>query len=511
MNLLKTLARTSSMTMLSRLLGLVRESMNARQFGANMAMDAFVVAFMLPNMFRRIFAEGAFSQAFVPILAEYKQRLGEDATREFIADVTGILSLILLFFTVLGVLGAPVIVYLSASGWENQPQKFALTVELTRITFPYIMLISLSSLVGSILNTWNRFSVPAFTPTLLNVSMIVCGIFLSPYLERPIFALAIAVALGGLLQLGFQLPYLAQTGMLVWPKLNFRDAGVWRVMRQMVPALFGVSVAQISLLLNRTFASHLVDGSMSWMNYADRLMELPTGVLGVALGTILLPGLSKLRADGRAEEYSATLDWGLRLCWMLALPATLALAIIGEPIIATLFERGKFDLLATHMTYRALIAYSIGLMGLISLKILAPAYYSRQDIKTPVIVGVITLVITQILNVLFIGTLQHAGLALAISLGALFNASVLFYGLLRQAVYTPQPGWGVFMLKLLASVLAMSVVLYGLLSVLGAWHGVGNVEKIIKLGVLVVSGAASYFVSLYLLGFRPRDFSRRAA
>lgn len=510
MNLLKALARTSSMTMLSRLLGLVRESMNARQFGANMAMDAFVVAFMLPNMFRRIFAEGAFSQAFVPILAEYKQRQGEVATREFIADVTGLLSLILLVFTVLGVLAAPAIVYLSASGWENQPEKFALTVELTRITFPYIMLISLSSLVGSILNTWNRFSVPAFTPTLLNISMIGFGIFLSPYLDRPIFALAIAVAAGGVLQLGFQLPYLAQTGMLVWPKLSFQDAGVWRVMRQMVPALFGVSVAQISLLLNRTFASHLVDGSMSWMNYADRLMELPTGVLGVALGTILLPGLSKLRADGASAEYSATLDWGLRLCWMLALPATLALAIIGEPIIATLFERGKFDMLATQMTYRALIAYSLGLMGLISLKILAPAYYSRQDIKTPVVVGIVTLVITQLLNLLFIRSLQHAGLALAISIGALFNAAVLFYGLRRQAIYTPQPGWGRFMLKLLVSVLAMSAVLFGLLGMLGGWHGVSNLEKIVKLSVLVVSGAGSYFVSLYLLGFRPRDFSRRA-
>lgn len=511
MNLLKALARTSSMTMLSRVLGLVRESMNAGVFGANMAMDAFVVAFMLPNMFRRIFAEGAFSQAFVPILAEYRQQRGEEATQSFVAHITGLLTLALLVFTVISVLAAPLFIHLAASGFRQQPDKFQLAVDLTRITFPYIMLISLSSLAGSILNTWNRFAVPAFTPTLLNISMIGCGLFLAPYFAQPIFALAIAVVIGGVAQLAFQLPYLAQIGMLLRPRLDWGDAGVWRVLRHMVPALFGVSVAQISLLLNRTFASHLPDGSMSWMNYADRLMELPTGVLGVALGTILLPGLSRLRSQENAAEYSAMLDWGLRLCWLLALPATVALAIISEPIIATLFGHGAFTPHDVTMTSRSLVAYAVGLMALISIKILAPAYYARQDFKTPVLVGIGTLVVTQGLNYLLIGPLAHVGLALAISLGAILNALILLIGLRQRGVYIPRPGWAWFLSKLVLASGSMGLLLWFLLPLLGNWHTSASIIKIAHLSILVIAGGTAYFVLLWILGFRPRDFSRRAS
>ena len=325
--------------MVSRVLGLIRETMNAHQFGANKEFDAFTVAFMLPNLFRRIFAEGAFSQAFVPLLAEYKNTEGETAARAFVAHVAGLLSVILVAFTALGVIAAPLIVWLAASGFA--PGKFALTVTLTRITFPYIMLISLSSLAGGILNTWNRFSVPAFTPTLLNLSMIGCGYLFAPHAAHPIVVLAASVTLGGVLQLAFQLPYLRHIGMLPRPRLDLGDARVWLVLRKMGPAIFGVSIAQISLLMNRNFASHLADGSMSWLYYSDRLMELPTGVLGVALGTILLPSLSTLRSAGDEEGYSATLDWGLRLCWLLALPAAVALAVIAEPIIATVCLSGE--------------------------------------------------------------------------------------------------------------------------------------------------------------------------
>ncbi|PHV10912.1 murein biosynthesis integral membrane protein MurJ [Chitinimonas sp. BJB300] len=510
MNLLKALARTSSMTMLSRILGFVRDAINAHQFGASKAMDAFVVAFMLPNMFRRIFAEGAFSQAFVPLLAEYKQKQGDSATRQFIADVAGVLTLALVVLTVIGVAAAPAIVFVSASGYEKDAHKFQLTVELTRITFPYILLISLSSLVGSILNTWNRFSVPAFTPTLLNLFMIGSSLLLAPYFNEPIFALAIGVTAGGLAQLVFQLPFLAKIGMLSWPRLNLHDPGVWRVIKQMGPAMFGVSVAPISLLLNRNFASYLPDHSMSWMYYADRLMELPTGVLGVALGTILLPSLAKLNASERYDDYSATLDWGLRLCWLLALPAAIAMAVIGEPLIAVLFERGQFGLQDTLMTQRALMAYAVGLMALVSIKVLAPAFYARQDIRTPVKIGIATLVMTQIFNLLLYEPLAHAGLALAISLAACLNAGLLYLGLRMRKIYQPQPGWLVFLGKLVIAVSLMAIALWGLQHALGAWHGMPGRVLVGKLSVLIGAGASVYFIVLAALGFRPRDFSRRS-
>lgn len=516
MNLLKTLARTSSMTMLSRILGMLREVMNAYQFGGGTAMDAFNVAFRLPNMFRRIFAEGAFSQAFVPILAEYKTQQGETETRRFIADVTGLLSLVLVVFTVLSIIAAPIYVTLLAAGYGKDADKFALTISLTRITFPYILLISLSSLVGSILNTWNRFSVPAFTPTLLNVSMIGLGLGLSPYFPQPIYALAVSVVVGGVAQLAFQLPFLAKIGMLAWPRLNFRDAGVVRVLKQMGPAMFGVSVAQLSLVINSQFASWLQEGSVSSLNYADRLMELPSGVLGVALGTILLPSLARLRAAGAGEEYSAMLDWGLRLCWLLALPATVALAVIAQPLVATLYERGQFNLHNALMTTQALQAYAVGLMALISIKVLAPAFYAQQDIKTPVKVGIVALVVTQLFNLVLISALKplglaHAGLALSISLGACVNAWLLLRLLKQRGIYRPQAGWTAFLLKLTLAVSLMAASCWLLQAALGAWHGIPTLHKIAKLSLLVSTGVLVYFGTLAALGFRPRDFRRHAA
>lgn len=512
MNLLKSLAAVSSLTMVSRVLGFVRDTLIARIFGAGVASDAFVVAFKLPNLLRRIFAEGAFSQAFVPILAEYKTQQGEEATRTFLAYVAGLLTLVLALVTLLGMLAAPWIVWVSAPGFADEPERFALTVDLLRVTFPYILLISLSSLLGAVLNTWNRFSVPAFVPTLLNVSMIIFTVWLAPYFDPPIMALGWAVLVGGLAQFLWQLPALKQVGMLVLPRLSLRDTGVWRVLRQMGPAIFGVSVGQISLIINTIFASFLVAGSVSWMYYADRLMELPSGVLGVALGTILLPALAKTYASADRADYSKLLDWGLRLCFLLVLPCTLALAIIAEPLIVSLFQYGKFTAHDSAMTQQALVAYSVGLLALILVKILAPGFYARQDIKTPVRIAIVSLLATQAMNALFIFVidLRHAGLALSISLAACLNAGLLYWQLRRKGIYLPQPGWAKFLAKLVLAVLVMAAVLLVLMHYMPAWEEGGMLLRLLRLGVLVAAGASAYFAVLALLGFRPRDFSRRA-
>ncbi len=510
MNLLKSLAAVSSITMLSRILGFVRDTIIARTFGAGMATDAFFIAFKLPNLLRRIFAEGAFSQAFVPILAEYKSQQGEEATRTFIAYVSGLLTLVLALVTALGIIAAPWVIWATAPGFVDSPEKFALTSDLLRVTFPYILLISLSSLAGAILNTWNRFSVPAFVPTLLNVSMIIFAVFLTPYFDPPVMALGWAVLAGGLAQLLYQLPYLKKIGMLVLPRLNLRDTGVWRVMKQMLPAILGVSVSQISLIINTIFASFLVAGSVSWMYYADRLMELPSGVLGVALGTILLPTLAKTYASKDRHEYSRILDWGLRLCFILVLPCSLALGILAEPLTVSLFQYGEFSAFDASMTQRALVAYAVGLLGIIVIKVLAPGFYAQQNIRTPVKIAIFTLIVTQLLNLAFIGPLKHAGLALAISAGACINAGLLFYQLRKQQMFQPLPGWGRFTLKLLLAVAVMSAVLLGLMHFMPAWDQGHMLQRFLRLGVLVVAGVVAYFGMLALLGFRLRDFNRKA-
>ncbi|MGX8942345.1 murein biosynthesis integral membrane protein MurJ [Symbiopectobacterium sp. Eva_TO] len=509
MNLLKSLAALSSMTMLSRVLGFIRDAIVARVFGAGVATDAFFVAFKLPNLLRRVFAEGAFSQAFVPILAEYKSQQGDEATRTFLAYVSGMLTLVLALVTVAGMIAAPWVIVVTAPGFAATPDRFALTSALLRITFPYILLISLTSMVGSVLNTWNRFSVPAFAPTFLNISMIGFALFATPYFDPPVLALAWAVLLGGVLQLVYQLPHLKKIGMLVLPRFKWRHPGVGRVMKLMAPAILGVSVSQISLIINTIFASFLSEGAVSWMYYADRLMEFPSGVLGVALGTILLPSLAKSVASGDQEAYSHLMDWGLRLCFLLALPSAVALGILSKPLIVGLFQYGKFSALDALMTQRALIAYAIGLMGLIVVKVLVPGFYSRQDIKTPVKIALVTLALTQVMNLIFIGPLQHAGLALSIGLASCLNAGLLYWQLRKQLLFQPRQGWGTFLVKLLIAVLAMSAVLIALLVWMPAWDIGGMTVRISRLMLVVVAGAGTYFVMLALLGFRPRDFARR--
>lgn len=513
MNLLKALAKVGSMTFVSRILGFVRDTLIARVFGAGMLSDAFIVAFKIPNLLRRISAEGAFSQAFVPILAEYKSQRSFDETHGLVNRVATWLGVILVVTTLLGMLTAPWIVSLIAPGFRADANKMQLTVELLRITFPYIFFISLVSMAGGVLNTYNKFGIPAFTPVWLNVSMIVSILFFADYFDEPIKVLAWAVFIGGFAQLVFQIPFLKQIGLL--PRLDFKcdDEGVWRILKLMGPAVLGVSVAQISLILNTIFASFLKTGSVSWLYYADRLMEFPTGVLGVALGTILLPSLSKAYAGKDDGEYSELLDWGLRLTFILAAPAAVALAVLAAPLVTSLFYYGKFTPLDVAMTQQALIAYSLGLLGLILVKILAPGFYARQNIKTPVKIAVFTLVITQVMNLLFVFVLdfRHAGLALAIGLAACVNAALLYHHLRKANIFQPQSGWPLFLGKLLCALVVMGLVLYFAMGDAAAWLNLSVIQRLGYLTGLVVLGGASYFLTLALLGFRPRDYIRRVA
>lgn len=513
MNLLRALATISSMTLLSRILGFVRDFVIARAFGAGAASDAFFVAFRLPNLLRRMFAEGAFSQAFVPILAECHNRHGAEETRRLVDHVATLLFLVVLAVTLLGIVLTPMLIYISAPGFAADADKFDLTVQLTRITFPYLLFISLVSLAGGVLNTWSRFAIPAFTPVLLNVSFIFMALFAAPHFDRPVMALAWAVPLGGILQLALQLPALVKIGMLPRFSFSLQDPNVNRILKLMLPALLGVSVSQISLLINTIFASFLPSGSVSWLYYADRLMEFPAGMLGVALGTILLPSLSKHHANDNPREFSALLDWGLRLTFVLTLPAALALAVLSVPLVATLFNYGAFGADDVFKTRDALTAYSLGLIGMILVKVLAPGFYAKQNIRTPVKIALVTLAATQLMNLAFIFGLQlkHAGLALSIGLASCLNASLLFRGLRLRGIYAPQPGWAAFALKLLVALAVLGVTLWFAMGETAQWIGRPAVARLLHLAAIVIGGAAAYFATLWLLGFRLSDFRQRGA
>ena len=509
MNLLKAAASVSAMTLVSRVTGFARDVLLAITFGAGFAMDAFVVAFRLPNLLRRLFAEGAFSQAFVPILGEYRARKGEEATRALTARVLGVLSVALLAATAAGVVAAPLLVYASAAGFAKDADKFALTVQMLRICFPYIFFISLTSFAAGILNTWGHFKVPAFTPVLLNLSFIGFALFAAPHFDRPILALAWAVFAGGALQLAFQVPFLLRIGMLPRPRWDPKDEGVVRVLRLMAPAALGVSVAQVSLVINTHIASWLGDGPVSWLYYADRLMEFPSALLGVAMGTVLLPSLVKHHANGDPAAYSRLLDWGLRLALLLALPAAVGLALLAVPLAATLFWHGEFTRHDVLMTRAALIAYAIGLAGIILVKILAPGFYARQNIRTPVKVALATLAVTQAANIAFVPWLGHAGLAAAISAGATFNAGWLWWLMRRGGHWQASPDWGAFLLKVGVALYMMGgVIWYGMGSE-SSWFGIPAGTRALKLAAVIAGAMAAYFATLRALGFRLRQFSRQ--
>jgi putative peptidoglycan lipid II flippase len=510
LNLLRAAASVSGMTLLSRITGLVREILLASFFGAGLAFDAFVVAFRIPNLLRRLFAEGAFSQAFVPVLGEYRGRAGDEATRELAGKVLAALATGLFVVTAIGVVAAPAVVYLSASGFAADPAKFALTTTMVRICFPYILFISLVSFSAGVLNTYGAFKAPAFTPVLLNLCFIAFAILVAPHLERPVLALAWAVFFGGLVQLAFQVPFLARIRMLPRPRWDAGDPGVRRILKLMAPAALGVSVAQVSLLINTQIASWLGDGPVSWIYYADRLMEFPSALLGVALGTVILPSLVRHHAAEDPVAYSRLLDWGLRVTLILAAPAAVALGLLAVPLIATLFWHGEFTRSDVLMTRSALIGYAVGLLGIILVKVLAPGFYAKQNIRTPVKVAIVTLVVTQLLNAALVPSLRHAGLTLAISLGACFNAGWLWWLIRRSGNYRPEPGWAAFLIKLAVALYMMGGALWYSMGSESSWFEIAAGMRALKLALVIAAGAAAYFASLAAMGFRLRDFSRQA-
>lgn len=520
MSLLKSASIVSLLTLASRVTGLARDLIMASMFGANALTDAFNVAFRIPNLFRRLFAEGAFSQAFVPVLATTKTQDGQVRTRELIANVATVLFWVLLLTCVLGVVGAPVLVWLLASGFESGHAHEA-AVLMTRWMFPYIGFMSMVALCAGVLNTWKRFAVPAATPVLLNVCMIAAALLLAPWFSargvEPIYAMAAGVMLGGVLQLAVQLPALKKLGLM--PRIGmtpaairaaWSDGGVRRILTLMAPALLGVGVAQVSLMINTQIASYLTPGSVTWLFYADRLMEFPTALLGVALGVVLTPKLASAKAAGDSKSYSGMLDWGLRLVVLLAVPCGVGLLAFADPLVSTLFHRGALNNNDVNQIALALMGYGVGLLGLVAIKVLAPGYFASQDMKTPVKIAVAVLVLTQILNVVLVPWIAHAGLALSIGLAALVNASWLLVGLLRRGAYQPAPGWLRFALQVLAAALLLAAFLMW-----GAQHWNWQAmraqewQRIALLAVMLLGAAVVYFGTLLLSGVKLRSLLRR--
>ncbi|MFW2355781.1 murein biosynthesis integral membrane protein MurJ [Hydrogenophaga sp.] len=519
MTLFKSASLVSLLTLASRITGLVRELLMAATFGATALTDAFNVAFRIPNLLRRLFAEGAFSQAFVPVLAGVREKEGDDATRAMVNQIATVLAWALTFTCVLGVLGAPVLVWAMASGLSDE--GFNAAVFMTRWMFPYIAFMSFVALSAGILNTWRRFAVPAATPVLLNVAMIAAAYWGAPWFAaqgiEPIFAMAGGVLLGGALQLGVQLPALRKLGML--PRVSLRWSGLkaaWahpgtrRVTTLMLPALLGVSVAQISLLINTQIASHLATGSVSWLTYADRLMEFPTAMLGVALGVVLLPQLAAAKAADDTARYSGLLDWGLRLVVLLAVPCAVALLTFAQPLVAVLYHYGAFTAADVGRTASALMGYGAGLIGLIAIKVLAPGFYARQDIRTPVKIAIVVLILTQVLNYLLVPHLAHAGLALAIGIGAMVNALFLLIGLMRRGAYKPSPGWARFGSQVVAASALLAVFLMWVAARVN-WLGFEGqaLQRVGLLTLCVLGGALVYFLTLLLAGLNLRQFVRK--
>lgn len=521
MSLFKSASIVSLLTLLSRITGLVRELLIASTFGASAMTDAFNVAFRIPNLFRRFFGEGAFSQAFVPVLASTKAQQGEAATRVLIDRVSTVLSWILLVLSVLGVLGAAGMVWLMASGLKQDPRGFEVAVVMTRWMFPYIAFMSLVALGAGVLNTWRRFAVPAATPVLLNICMIGAAGWGAPWFKtlglEPIYALAGGVLLGGVMQLAVQ--WIALRRLDLHPRISWRwselraawrDEGTQRILRLMGPALLGVSVAHISMLINTQIASHLRAGSVSWITYADRLMEFPTAMLGVAMGVVLMPQLSAARASGDAARFSGMMDWGLRLVAVTAIPCALALMVFPTPLVAVLYHYGAMTSFDVQQVTLALMGWGAGLVGLVAIKVLAPGYYASQDTRTPVKVAVGVLVLTQVLNLVFVPFLAHAALTLSIGLGAMVNAVWLLFGLIKRGSYTPEPGWGRFLIQVVLACVALGLFLVWANQSFD-WIGM-RAERMTRIGLLAAVMAVSALIYggvLWACGMNLRQLIRR--
>jgi putative peptidoglycan lipid II flippase len=520
-SLLKSASTVSLWTLASRITGLVRESLMAAMFGASAMTDAFNVAFRIPNLFRRLFAEGAFSQAFVPVLAASKAQNGDAATKIVIDKVATVLAWALVVTCVVGVAVAPFMVWAMASGLQKDPRGYDAAVWMTRFMFPYIGFMSMVALSSGVLNTYKRFAVPAATPVLLNISTIAAAWWLAPWFSQsaiePIFAMAVGVMVGGVLQLGLQIPALRRLGLLPRIGLSWRairtawaDPATKNITHLMAPALLGVSVAQISLLINTQIASHLATGSVSWLSYADRLMEFPTALLGVALGVVLMPQLAAANASGNAKDYSALLDWGLRIVVLLAVPCAVALLLFSQPLVAVLFHYKAFTAFDVAQTALALQGWGVGLVGIIAIKVLAPGYYARQDIKTPVRIAIAVLVITQLLNWALVPIFKHAALSLSIGLGAGINAVWLLVGLRMQKSYQPQPGWLRFLLQVIVGAVVLAVFL-GWAAQSFQWLEMPGqaLQRIGGVAAVVLGAGVLYLRTVSLLGLNLRQFLRR--
>ena len=507
--LLRSTTVVGAMTALSRLSGLARDIGFSRWFGASPLMDAFFVAFKIPNLLRRFFAEGAFSAAFVPVFSEYRATRSADDTRELVDRVAGTLGLVLFGITAAGVIAAPVLITVFAPGFIGDDGRYEMARDMLRLTFPYLFFISLTALAGAILNTYRRFAVPAFTPVLLNLVLIAFAGWVVPRLENPGLGLAAGVFVAGAVQLLFQLPFLMRLKLLPRPRWGWAYAGVRKILKLMTPVMFGSSVAQINILFDTLIASFLAAGSISWLYYADRLMEFPLGVFGIALATAILPTLSEQHAKESAEAFSRTLDWALRLVLIIAFPAALGLIVLARPLLTTIFYGGEFTANDVDMAEAALIAYGLGLLGFILVKVLTPGYFARQDTRTPVRIAVYALVLNMALNVVLVVSLvrtnfyaPHAGLAMATTISALFNAGLLYRGLRRRGVYSPQRGWGRLALQVLASGIVMVVAVAWIRDRAGDWLLLGVAERVGWLAVCVLAGMAAYFCCCFLLGLR---------
>lgn len=505
-SLLKSTTSISSITMLSRVFGFIRDVVTAGIFGATASFDAFSVAFRIPNFMRRLFAEGSFAQAFVPVLSERQKALPHDALQRFINAVFGSLGFILLIVTIIGVLCAPIIVRLFAPGFIKNGGRLDLAVTMLRITFPYLLFISLTAFLGAILNTYQRFWAAALTPIFLNICMIAAAIFVSPHFKTPIVALAWAVLIAGIIQLLFSWPFVKRLHFQLRPCINFNDPGVKRILQLMMPALFGVSVSQLNLLLDTLFASLLQVGSISWLYYSDRLMEFPLGVFGVAISTVILPHLSRHYVNQTVNDFSSTIDWALRLIFLVGFPAMLFLGIAGGPLLSTLFQHGPFTARAVLMSQKSLSMFALGIIPFMLVKIFASSFYAKQDLKTPVKIGIGAMVSNMILNVIFIWPLQHAGIALATSLSAVLNSGLLFYFLRKQKIYFSSIKWGKFFLRL---------AIVNIVLLIWLWWFAGNVQewilasikwRIEHLFVLCITAAFIYFLMLGIVGLRIKDF-----
>jgi len=510
--LLRSSAVTGSMTFVSRILGLVRDVVLARAFGPGDGADAFFLAFKIPNFLRRLFAEGAFNQAFVPVLSEYRNQRSRAEIRELIDAVAGYLGTVLLLITVAVVAAAPFVAWPIAYGFTSDPEKFDLFVHMLRINFPYLLLISLTAFCGAILNSYDRFAVPALTPALLNLSLIGSALLLSPYFAQPEVALAWGVLLAGISQLLFQLPFLVRMQLMPRPRLIRQHEGVSRIVKLMIPAMFGVSVSQINLLFDTFIASLLVAGSVSWLYFSERLMDLPLGIFAVAVATVVLPSLSRRHADRSVEDFAALLDWAFRLILLIAVPASLALVLLAEPIIITLFGSDNFNTNDVIQVTKSLQAYSLGLVAFMAIKVFAPGFYSRQDTRTPVRIGIVAMVVNMVLNVIlvFVFDMAHTGLALATSLAAFLNAGLLLAGLRKEGVFQFQSGWLVFALRVAFANTMMCLFLVWLAGdwqqwlVWSTWHQAG------VMALLCFGGMALYALMLFLTGMRVAHFRRHA-